>query len=410
MTSTDTSPLAASAASPPTAAPTSLSPTARTLWRRSRGLLLALVIVLAAAVVIAAVRSGARPRTLWTRGPPTPRQQGRRATPRGPGRVHPRGHHHRRPPPPSARTPPSSWPTRTCSPRASSAPSPGSVQAPAAAPFSSPPAPPSVGTLAPGITADPAPSLHTTLSPGCDLPTPRRAGDADTGGGATPPAHPAPTPATSVTGCPPCCACPHAKRRRHRPPRLARHPLQRASRRARQRLPRAPTPRLPAPSGLVPPFAVRRRGHRRTERTQLLRPASPPAGCGAPCNSPSPPSSRPCGVPAASAPSSPNASRSPSAPPKPLKAAPASTARPTPATARPPPCAPRPVPASPPSSVSRPPRRHTPEVLLPALSARLHATGPRPATLLFGPPPRDDAALVQLADHLDALEREVRVS
>ncbi|PZG72871.1 DUF4350 domain-containing protein, partial [Streptomyces sp. NTH33] len=50
---------------------------------------------------------------------------------------------------------------------------------------------------------------------------------------------------------------------------------------------------------------------------------------------------------------------------------------------------------------------HTPEALLPALSARtddeqsLH-------DLLFGPPPGDDAALVSLADRLDALEREVR--
>lgn len=59
---------------------------------------------------------------------------------------------------------------------------------------------------------------------------------------------------------------------------------------------------------------------------------------------------------------------------------------------------------------------HTPEALLPALSARLGDDGPwaartnapSPHDLLFGPPPRDDAALVQLADHLDALEREVR--
>ncbi|MET7314303.1 DUF4350 domain-containing protein [Streptomyces thermoviolaceus] len=52
---------------------------------------------------------------------------------------------------------------------------------------------------------------------------------------------------------------------------------------------------------------------------------------------------------------------------------------------------------------------HTPETLLPALSARLAAE--RRAALndlLFGPPPGDDAALVLLADRLDALEREVR--
>ncbi|MEW1873166.1 DUF4350 domain-containing protein [Streptomyces caelestis] len=51
---------------------------------------------------------------------------------------------------------------------------------------------------------------------------------------------------------------------------------------------------------------------------------------------------------------------------------------------------------------------HAPEALLPALSARLQGDGQSPHTLLFGPPPGDDAALIQLADHLDALEREVR--
>ncbi|MEV7210878.1 MULTISPECIES: DUF4350 domain-containing protein [unclassified Streptomyces] len=54
---------------------------------------------------------------------------------------------------------------------------------------------------------------------------------------------------------------------------------------------------------------------------------------------------------------------------------------------------------------------HTPESLLPALSAHLHGThGDRQSlhALLFGPPPGDDAALIALADQLDALEREVR--
>ncbi|MFE9634720.1 DUF4350 domain-containing protein [Streptomyces sp. NPDC006463] len=55
---------------------------------------------------------------------------------------------------------------------------------------------------------------------------------------------------------------------------------------------------------------------------------------------------------------------------------------------------------------------HDPSALTPAVSARL--TG-EPQTrdvsaLLFGPTPSDDAALVALADHLDALEREVRTS
>ncbi|MET9791768.1 DUF4350 domain-containing protein [Streptomyces canus] len=53
---------------------------------------------------------------------------------------------------------------------------------------------------------------------------------------------------------------------------------------------------------------------------------------------------------------------------------------------------------------------HAPEALLPALSAHLHRDGDgQPLhSLLFGPPPGDDAALVSLADQLDALEREVR--
>ncbi|MDT0615975.1 DUF4350 domain-containing protein [Streptomyces lancefieldiae] len=51
---------------------------------------------------------------------------------------------------------------------------------------------------------------------------------------------------------------------------------------------------------------------------------------------------------------------------------------------------------------------HTPETLLPALAAHLHGDGQSLHTLLFGPPPSDDAALIALADQLDALEREVR--
>jgi hypothetical protein len=56
-----------------------------------------------------------------------------------------------------------------------------------------------------------------------------------------------------------------------------------------------------------------------------------------------------------------------------------------------------------------PAQAHAPEALLPALSARLHGNGQSsPQSLLFGPPPRDDADLIRLADQLDALEREVR--
>ncbi|MPY64742.1 DUF4350 domain-containing protein, partial [Streptomyces spongiae] len=37
-----------------------------------------------------------------------------------------------------------------------------------------------------------------------------------------------------------------------------------------------------------------------------------------------------------------------------------------------------------------------------------HGDGQALHALLFGPPPGDDAALIALADQLDALEREVR--
>lgn len=54
-------------------------------------------------------------------------------------------------------------------------------------------------------------------------------------------------------------------------------------------------------------------------------------------------------------------------------------------------------------------RAHSAEALLPAVAARIgdptQAAGLQ--ELLFGPPPGDDAALVSLADRLDALEREV---
>jgi hypothetical protein len=55
-----------------------------------------------------------------------------------------------------------------------------------------------------------------------------------------------------------------------------------------------------------------------------------------------------------------------------------------------------------------PAQAHTPEALLPALSARLHGDGQALHTLLFGPAPGDNAGLIALADRLDALESEVR--
>ncbi|MER5657861.1 DUF4350 domain-containing protein [Streptomyces sp. NPDC102256] len=57
-----------------------------------------------------------------------------------------------------------------------------------------------------------------------------------------------------------------------------------------------------------------------------------------------------------------------------------------------------------------PAQAHAPEALLPALSAHLDGDGQALHQLLFGPPPHDDAALISLADQLDALAREVRHS
>ncbi|WP_330175540.1 DUF4350 domain-containing protein [Streptomyces sp. NBC_01498] len=57
-----------------------------------------------------------------------------------------------------------------------------------------------------------------------------------------------------------------------------------------------------------------------------------------------------------------------------------------------------------------PSEAHFPETLVAAVSARLPDPSRDPRTLLFGPAPADDAALIRLTDQLDALEREVRTS
>ncbi|WP_156722432.1 DUF4350 domain-containing protein [Streptomyces apocyni] len=57
-----------------------------------------------------------------------------------------------------------------------------------------------------------------------------------------------------------------------------------------------------------------------------------------------------------------------------------------------------------------PAQAHSPEALLPAVSAQLPDTAVELRSLLFGEPPPDDSSLIALADQLDALEREVRTS
>ncbi|WP_424920709.1 DUF4350 domain-containing protein [Streptomyces sp. wa13] len=53
---------------------------------------------------------------------------------------------------------------------------------------------------------------------------------------------------------------------------------------------------------------------------------------------------------------------------------------------------------------------NSPAVLIPAVAARLSTPGSDPGALLFGPAPADDAALLLLTEQLDALEREIRTS
>ncbi|MGA6220594.1 DUF4350 domain-containing protein [Streptomyces umbrinus] len=166
-------------ATPPS---TSASPTTRQLWTRSRGVLLALVVLLAAAVAIAAVRSDAESGSLDPRSaePSGSRAVAELLADRGVS-------------------------TRVVTTLEEAASATGSdttllvarpdlltdrQQDRLHSAFANSggrtvlvaPTTPSVGTLAPGVDADPAPSFDTTLSPNCSLPAARRAGKAETGG------------------------------------------------------------------------------------------------------------------------------------------------------------------------------------------------------------------------------------
>ncbi|QDO40514.1 DUF4350 domain-containing protein [Streptomyces sp. RLB3-17] len=161
---------------------TSASPTARQVWTRTRGIVLAVVVLLAAAVAIAAIRSGAQHGRL---DPRSADPYGSRATAELLGD---RGV--------STRVVTTLDEARS----AAGADTTLLVAAPdlltdhqqadlrAATKNSGgrtiliAPDSPSLGTLAPGVTADPAISFRSTLSPSCDLPAARRAGSADTGG------------------------------------------------------------------------------------------------------------------------------------------------------------------------------------------------------------------------------------
>ncbi|MEV4040617.1 DUF4350 domain-containing protein [Streptomyces umbrinus] len=166
-------------ATPPS---TSASPTARQLWTRSRGVLLALVVLLAAAVAIAAVRSDAESGSL---DPRSAEPSGSRAVAE---LLADRGVSTRVVTTLEEATSATGSDTTLLVARpdlltdrqqdhlhSAFANSGGRTVLVA-------PTTPSVGTLAPGVDADPAPSFDTTLSPNCSLPAARRAGKAETGG------------------------------------------------------------------------------------------------------------------------------------------------------------------------------------------------------------------------------------
>ncbi|MET8227908.1 DUF4350 domain-containing protein [Streptomyces sp. NPDC005301] len=165
---------------PPTS--TSVSPTARQVWTRSRGVVLALMVLLVAAVAIAAVRSNAQHGRL---DPRSADENGSRAVAelladRGVStRVVTTAGEARDAAGPDTTllvaVPDLLTERQQSLLRTATEDSGGRTVLVA-------PGPPSVGTLAPGVTADLATSFDSTLSPGCELPAARRAGTADTGG------------------------------------------------------------------------------------------------------------------------------------------------------------------------------------------------------------------------------------
>ncbi|GAA1017372.1 DUF4350 domain-containing protein [Streptomyces thermogriseus] len=392
---------------PSAPAPTSVSPTAHQVWTRTRGILLALVLLLVAAVVIAALRSGGQhgrldPRSADPYGSRavaeiladhgvttrvvTTLDQARAAA--GPDTTL------------LVAVPDLLTDDQQSLLRSATAASGGRTVLVA-------PDSPSVGTLAPGVTADPAPSFDTTLSPDCSLPAARRAGTADTGGGvrysttvhradACYPSDGLPTllriPQTGEGGDTVVLGSPDILYNNRLDQRgNASLALQLLGSRPQlvwylPSLSDAPAPDTGdrslvdlLPSGwlwgtlqlfiaavLAALWRARRLGPLVPEKLPVAIRASETAEGRARLY-------RKANARDRAAAALRSATRTRLAP---LVGVPAAQA-------------------------------HTPEALLPALSARL-GDGQSLHDLLFGPPPRDDAALVSLTDRLDALEREVR--
>ncbi|EFL32548.1 LOW QUALITY PROTEIN: secreted protein, partial [Streptomyces viridochromogenes DSM 40736] len=253
---------------------TSASPTARQLWTRTRGIALALVVLLAGAIAIAVIRSDARHGELDPRSadPGGSRAVAELLADRGVDtRVVTTLHEA------AAATGPDTTLlvaapdllTRGQQSRLHNAFADTGGRTVLVASGSA-----SVEQLAPGVTADPATSLDSTLSPDCDLPAARRAGSADTGGVRYTTTH------LDADACYPSERLATLLRVPGRtgngdtvllgaPDILLNDRLdeQGNASLALQLLGSRP------PSGLVPPLALRRLGHRRRRRTQLLRPA-----------------------------------------------------------------------------------------------------------------------------------------
>ncbi|MBA4860265.1 DUF4350 domain-containing protein [Streptomyces sp. PSKA54] len=391
-----------------TLTPTSVSPTARQRWTRARGVVLALVILLAAAIALAVVRSGDRHGRLDPRSadPYGSRAVAELLDDRGVStRIVTTTDEARAAAGPDTTllvaAPDLLTGRQQTELRAATADSGGRTVLVA-------PGDPSLGTLAPGVTADPAPSLASTLSPGCDLPAARRAGNADTGGRRY-------TAATDADRCYPDDGLPTLVRipaadgtgdtivigaadilyndrlDQHGNASLA---LQLLGSRThlvwylpslsddtatdagdRSFFDLIPsgwlwgTLQLTIAAALAALWRGRRLGPLVPERLPVAIRASETAEGRARLYRKANARER-----AATA----------------LRAA--TRTRLAPLLGVP------------------PAQAHAPEALLPALSAQLHGSGQDLHTLLFGPPPRDDAALITLADQLDALEREVRTS
>ncbi|MFG2346498.1 DUF4350 domain-containing protein [Streptomyces phaeochromogenes] len=391
-------------ATPPS---TSASPTARQLWTRARGVLLALVVLLVAAVAIAAVRSGAESGSLDPRS----------ATPSGSRAV-------------AELLADRGVSTRVVTTLEEAASATGSdttllVAGPDLltdrqqdrlhSAFANSggrtvlvaPTTPSVGTLAPGVDADPAPSFDTTLSPNCSLPAARRAGKAETGGIRYTTSAPGADSCYPGDGLPTLLRVPAAEGNGDTvvlgaPDILQNERLDKQGNAslALQLLGSRPhlvwyLPSLSDDSAtdagdrsffdLMPSgwlwgtlqlfFAAVLAALWRARRLGPLVPEKLPVAIRA----------------SETVEGRARLYRKSNARDR-AAAALRSTTR---------------TRLAPLVGVS-PAQAHAPEALLPALSAQLHREGQALHSLLFGPPPSDDAALIALADQLDALEREVR--